>query len=158
MTGEKDLKKDARMDTLKVISDDSRTASEDTVLSTPVSPTQVSNEPEMKTEYFIVATSFAAPFVSDDSTSFETALTPASALVQFARRYKHPAGLYAALAYASATAYHKGAQPLARWLSNHAAKIDAAKPTMILVHGPGSMELDGKAVTVKNPKDGFVRR
>jgi hypothetical protein len=157
MKNKEENDQDTRMDT-KVDPIDSRTASEDTVLSPSVSPTQVSNEPDMQTEYFIVATSFAAPFVSDDTTSFETALTPASALTQFAKRYKHPAGLYAALAYASATAYHKGAEPLARWLSNHAAKIESAKPTMVLVHGPGCMELDGKAVTVKNPKDGSVRR
>jgi hypothetical protein len=107
-----------------------------------------------KTEYFIVANSFAAPFVSDQSTGFEAASTPVLALSQYADRYKHPAGLYAAQVYASADAYHKGEKPIARWLSNHARRIEEAHPGSICSHGPGSIELDGKAVTVKDPKSG----
>lgn len=107
-----------------------------------------------KTEYFIVANSFAAPFVSDQSTSFAVGLTPLSALSAFADDYAHPCGLYAAEAYASADAYHKREKPLARWLSNHARGIEERKPTLLVSHGPGSVEIDGRATTIKEPKAG----
>lgn len=107
-----------------------------------------------QTEYFIVANSFAAPFCSDQSTGFQASLTPISALAAFAARYTHPFGLYAAEAYASAEAYHKGEKPVARWLSNHARAIAEKKPTLIVSHGPGSLELDGKAVKIESPKAG----
>lgn len=112
-------------------------------------------------EYFIVANSFAAPFVSDQSTGFQTALSPASALVDFAARYPHPWGLYAAEAYQSAEAYHKGEKPLAQWLCYHEqAKrrltAGSAGGYSHLGHAPGSFEIDGKAHTVKNPKKGSV--
>lgn len=109
-----------------------------------------------KTEYFIVANSFAAPFCSDQSTGFQLGLTPMGALQDYAACYTHPAGLYAAMAYESATAYNKGEKPLARWLSNHARKIDTARPTLICSEGPGALRLDGKTVTVKNPKAGYA--
>lgn len=70
-------------------------------------------------EFFIVAHSFAAPVVSDQSTGFATAITPGGALGSFAKAYRHPAGLYSARAYRSAEAYHKGEQPLAQWLCTH---------------------------------------
>jgi hypothetical protein len=96
--------------------------------------------------------SFAAPFVSDLSTAFEQAENPVTALTQYAARYRHPAGLYAAAAYASAEAYHKGEPMLARWLSNHARATMGA--TMVLSHGPGKVEVDGRAVTITQPKKG----
>jgi hypothetical protein len=111
-------------------------------------------------EYFIVANSFAAPFFSDDSTAFVKAASPVEALRKFAANYKHPAGLYAAIAFASADAYHKREKPLAKWLSNHErAKIRATKDKgsySYLGHGPGSFEVDGKAITVADPKAGDV--
>lgn len=112
------------------------------------------------TEYFIVANSFAAPFVSDDSTGFVTALTAADALVDFARTYSHPAGLYAAAAYASATAYHKHEKPLAQWLCNHEQakrRLTADLPGYsYLGHAPGLFEINHKAHTIENPKQGSV--
>lgn len=108
------------------------------------------------TEMFIVANSFAAPFCSDQSTHFVSARTPGAALVQFAKDYTHPFGLYSAVVYESATAYHKGEPALARWLSNHAQAIETRKSMTVLSHGPGSLELDGKAVTVRDPKAGAV--
>lgn len=72
------------------------------------------------TEYFIVANSFAAPFVSDTSNTYVTADTPEDALYDFAEDYGHPFGLYSANAYASADDFHKGKEPLARWRSNKA--------------------------------------
>ncbi len=111
-------------------------------------------------EFFIVAHSFAASFVSDESTGFASAASPGVALVHFAKGYTHPAGLYAAVAYASAEAYHKGAKPLARWLCNHEQekqRLTAKKGGYsYLSHGPGSFEIDGKAHTVCDPKRGSV--
>lgn len=111
-------------------------------------------------EFFIRAESFAAPFVSDSSTRFVEAATPEAALELFAGAYRHPAGLYAADAYESADAYHKGAGPLARWLCNHEqAKRHATrgKPSYsYLGHAPGSFEIDGEPVMVPDPKGGSV--
>jgi hypothetical protein len=107
-------------------------------------------------EYFIVANSFAAPFVSDQSTDFQEAPDPRAALECYAKRYKHPAGLYAAAAYESAEAYHKGGKILARWLSNHARKIEDVKPTMIQSDGPGMLTLDGKGYAITDPKGGYA--
>ena len=58
-------------------------------------------------EYFVVANSFAAPLISDQSTEYVQGESPADALERFAAEYKHPAGLYAAALYESADAYHK---------------------------------------------------
>lgn len=112
------------------------------------------------TEYFIFATSFAAPFVSDQSTGFASGLTPAGALMEFVKSYQHPAGLYAAMAYRSADAYHKGEPSLAQWLCNH----EQAKRRLTaglsgygyLGHGPGSFEINGTTHTVQDPKQGSV--
>jgi hypothetical protein len=105
-------------------------------------------------EYFIVARSFAAPFVSDESTGFQEATTPVSALEKFARRYTHPCGLYAAECYASADAYHRRAKMLARWLSNHARVMLETPHTSFRSNGPGSVELDHRTITIDDPRGG----
>jgi hypothetical protein len=111
-------------------------------------------------EYFVTARSFAAPFVSDTSDGYVTAETPQQALEQFAANYKHPMGLYAAEAWASADAYHKGEKSLAQWLSNHEQakqKVTAGQSSYsYLGNGPGRFEVNGSKVTVENPKDGSV--
>ncbi len=86
-------------------------------------------------EYFIIANSFAAPFCSDESRTYVTGQTPLIALQEFATRYSHPYGLYAAAAYKSADAYHKGEKPLAKWLSNKSRQ---------------------DTTVGKNPKDGYA--
>ena len=112
------------------------------------------------TEYFIVANSFAAPFCSDTSEEFIEAADPRAALEQFAARYNHPAGLYAANCFRDANAKAKGEAPLARWWSNRVrAEHEATK-------GLGSysfrgisaeaFEVDGKRFTVDDPKGGSV--
>lgn len=112
------------------------------------------------TEYFIVANSFAAPFVSDQSTSFVEADSPTEALEKFAADYGHPAGLYAANCYASANDYHKNADPLAQWLSNHVLAereaIADKKGYSYLGHGPGDFEINGERITIDDPKGGRV--
>lgn len=111
-------------------------------------------------EFFVVANSFAAPFFSDESTSFEMGDTPEEALESFAARYEHPCGLFAAVAYESATAYHKGEEPIAKWLCNH--EIERMRLTKgkggnsYYGHGPGDFEIDGIRVHVDKPKDGHV--
>lgn len=111
-------------------------------------------------EYFIQARSFAAPFVSDESTAYGTAATPEEALTAFATDYRHPMGLYAAEAYESADAYHKRQEPLARWLCNH--EREKQRLTALAAgysyrgNGPGDFELNGERVKVDNPKAGSV--
>src|SRR5262245_53093735 len=73
-------------------------------------------------EFFIVANSKAAPIVSDTTRTYVEADNAEDALVQFIREYSHPAGLYAARAYASADAFEKGQPYLDEWLSFDAIK------------------------------------
>ena len=111
-------------------------------------------------EYFIVANSFAAPVFSDTSEHFVVAQSPESALEQFAKDYKHPCGLYSAVCYADANAYHKCKKGLAKWLCNHEAekqRLTGNRSYSYLGHGPGDFEIDGKRHRIKNPKAGSVR-
>ncbi len=111
-------------------------------------------------EYFIVANSFAAPFVSDTSEKFVVATTPEEALKQYAAEYSHPAGLYAAVAYKDANAKAKGEEPVARWLCNHELEKQRLTNDMgaysYLGHGPGDFEVDGKRHMIADPKGGKV--
>lgn len=110
--------------------------------------------------YFIFARSFAAPFFSDDSTHYIEASGPQEALEELALKYTHPAGLYAAEAWANADAYHKGERPLARWLSNHEqAKQQLTKDKSAysyMGHGPGDFEINRERHKIENPKGGSV--
>jgi len=112
------------------------------------------------TEYFIRANSFAAPFFSDDSTEYVEAETPTVALEKFAKNYKHPAGLYAAVLYASADDYHKGNKPLLKWLCNH--EIEKMRLTKdlgsftFLGKGPGKFEINNTLHVVPDPKSGQI--
>lgn len=110
-------------------------------------------------EYFILANSFAAPFFSDEGTSYAEADTPEAALEKFAADYKHPAGLYAANAYASSDAYHKGEPALARWRCNKARVMEefTSKGThSIYSADAGTVEIDGEEVRIEDPKAGAV--
>lgn len=111
-------------------------------------------------EFFIQAMSFAAPFVSDESSGFVEAESPQKALEKFAAEYTHPAGLYSANCYASADAYHKGEERLAQWLCNHEqAKQKATEGKggySYRGNGAGKFEIDGKEIEVENPKAGSV--
>lgn len=111
-------------------------------------------------EYFIVANSFAAPFVSDQSTHFQEGESPEDALTRFARTYRHPAGLYAANAYESADSYHKNGPIVAKWRSNQASAI--AKATegkgsySLQSNSPGVFSVDGERHSIENPKGGSL--
>lgn len=111
-------------------------------------------------EYLIVANSFAAPFFSDTSTKVVEALSPEAALLHFAAEYDHPAGLYSATCYGSAAGYHKGEQPIARWLCNH--EIEKQRLTKDLGgysymgHAPGIFEINGVRHEIEAPKAGRV--
>jgi len=76
----------------------------------------------MLNEYFIVANSFAAPFVSDKSEAWWNGISPEDALLAFRKEYKHPCGLYCAYLYADANAYKKKEQPLATYMAPEALK------------------------------------
>lgn len=75
-------------------------------------------------EYFIQAHSFAAPFCSDESTASVQAPSPEAALDLFASAYSHPAGLYAARAFADAAAMCEGQMPLAVYRSFLAQELE----------------------------------
>jgi len=112
------------------------------------------------TEYYVVTTSFAAPFFSDTDRRWVEAESPEAALEKVAREYSHPCGLYAAVCYEDANAEAKGKKPLAKWLCNHErAKMRATEKKggySYCGHGPGDFEVDGKRIRVKNPKAGSV--
>jgi hypothetical protein len=112
-------------------------------------------------EYFILSNSFAAPFFSDQGTSYIMAENPADALNSFVASYKHPCGLYSANCYESADAYHKGDKQLAQWLCN----VELGKQRLtkdlpggysIMGHGPGEFEINHERHVVENPKEGRV--
>lgn len=110
-------------------------------------------------EYFIVANSFAAPFFSDQSESFEDADSPEKALEAFAARYSHPARLFAADCFASATAYHKNEKPLARWLSNHEIMRQTVTKKIpggysYLGIAPGRFKINGELIIADKPFEG----
>jgi hypothetical protein len=111
-------------------------------------------------EFFICANSFAAPFVSDESTHFVEADSAEKALEKFAAEYDHPCGLFSAQAYQNADAFHKNKKPLAQWLCNHEiAKEKATKGKgayVFMSRSPGEFEIDGKVIKVKDPKKGRV--
>lgn len=110
-------------------------------------------------EFFIVANSFAAPFCSDQDTSYIDARTPEGALIGFAESYKHPFGLYAAMCYASADAWHKKERPLAEWLSNYAAekhRLTKNLGTHSFSSNGREFCIDGKWHAVADPKSGRV--
>ena len=109
-------------------------------------------------EYFIVANSFAAPFVSDQSESFEDAESPKKALESFVARYSHPARLFAADCYESATDFHKGKPPLARWLCNHEIALQKATKGKDCFSytslGPGRLKVDDELIVIDKPFEG----
>lgn len=106
-------------------------------------------------EYYIEANSFAAPFFSDQSHAYVEADSPAAALERFAGEYRHPCGLYAAVAYSGADARNKGEDPLARWLSNQAQRLEGVTG-MVRMDEPGKGEINGELVEIADPKAGKV--
>ena len=111
-------------------------------------------------EFFLVANSFAAPFVSDISTHYRTAETAGAALLDLAKAYGHPAGLYAADCYSSADDYHKGQKPLMRWLCNQELEKQRVTNGMncysYFSERCGSFEINGEAYRVDDPKLGTL--
>jgi hypothetical protein len=113
-------------------------------------------------EYFIVASSFAAPFFSDQSSQYIKGENPTEAMKSFVKQYKHPAGLYSAALYASADAYHKNDKHLLQYLSNH--ELGLRKATRgkhsysYYGRAPGDFEINGQNVIVSNPKGGRIIR
>jgi hypothetical protein len=112
-------------------------------------------------EYFIIANSFAAPFVSDTSEGYETGNNAKEALRKYVEKYTHPAGLYSARCYASADDYHKGKPFLAEYLSNHERALQKATKNKgsysYMGNGAGDFEIDHKRIKVENPREGRIR-
>lgn len=68
--------------------------------------------------YFITGSTFAAPFVGEKVEGYVKANTAEDALLEFAAVRTSFPYLYAANAYESADAFHKGLSPCAEWRSN----------------------------------------
>lgn len=111
-------------------------------------------------EYFIVANSFAAPFVSDTSTSFVEADSAEKALALYVVQYSHPFGLYSATAFRSSDAYHKGEKPLAQWLCNleitKQRAVGGSSSYQVRSRGTTEIEVDGVVHKVEDPKGGQI--
>lgn len=111
-------------------------------------------------KYFIVANSFAAPFCSDQSTGFQTAENPKEALEKFAKGYGHRFGLYAAMCYESAEAYHEGKEPVGQWLCNFEQEKERVTKNLgayTFCHkAEGVFTVDDKEYHVVNPRKGSV--
>lgn len=120
-------------------------------------PNEMKIEDRTVPRYFVVASSFAAPFFSDRSTSFVSGNTPGQALAQYAANYSHPFGLYAAALYASADAYHSNEKPLVKWLCNfeqERIRQTAGLAAYLFSCDGDAMVIDDRRVVVKNPKGG----
>lgn len=109
-------------------------------------------------EYFVIANSFAAPMFSDTTMEYVKGSTPREAMQKFVAEYTHPCGLYAALLYESADAYHKGKKEIVRFLCNQ--EIERAKLMKnggsFYGKGNGVFEINGKEYRVKDWNKGKI--
>lgn len=106
-------------------------------------------------EFFIRGYTFAAPFVSEEVARYVEAEGAGAALESLAAQMHDGIGLFAAEAFISADAFHKGAAPVARWLSNKARAIEGAGS--IYSSGPGHVTLNGdRDVIIDDPKAGSL--
>lgn len=110
--------------------------------------------------WFVKTESFAAPWFSDTGHEFVAAETASEALEIVAALYTHPCGLYAAAAWPSSDAMHKGEAPSATWMCNH--EIERRRLTenlssySYLGRAPGDFEIDHVRHLIENPKQGRV--
>lgn len=109
-------------------------------------------------EFFVVANSFSAPFISDQSTGYAKGKTPEEAMEAFALAYKHPCRLYAAVMYESADAYHKGERAILRWLCNFALAMETATKDLSCYssrsESPRGFYINDKWFAVTDPYEG----
>lgn len=109
-------------------------------------------------EFFISATTFAAPFVSDRIDTYEDAATPQEAVLTVVERHRDGIGIYAANAFASADAYHKKQSPLAQWRCNRERlirnAIDAYGAISVASDWSDRVEINGELHTIDGPKEG----
>ncbi len=110
-------------------------------------------------EYFIKATTFPAPFISETVSKFVEAPSPEKALERFVAEFQWEVGVYAANCYTDANSEHKGQEPLAQWLCNK--EIAHREATKDLKGGhsyysesPERFRINGEWFTVDNPKQG----
>jgi len=109
-------------------------------------------------EYFVVANSFAAPFFSDREEEYVKGNNPKEAMEKFIKKYNHPCGLYAAILYVNADAYHKDGKILVRYLSNEAFFMQKKGGTSIYKDRTGHVEIDGVWYDIPNPTGGSIRK
>lgn len=108
----------------------------------------------MGTEYFVVVNTFATPFISETYTKFIEGESPAQALLEYCEKVRP----YSANVYWDANDYHKGKEPVARYLCNkEIAKQEAAKGLNSFTYESkheDSFIMDGVEHFVNNPRDG----
>jgi hypothetical protein len=107
-------------------------------------------------EYFVNANSFAAPFFSDMSNHFVKEASPKKAMLKFVKEYKHPCGLYAANLYKNSDDYHKGKDPLVRWVCNEALFMESKTYVKVYKDRTGHIQLDDKWYDVEDPTGGKI--
>lgn len=100
-------------------------------------------------DYFVHATTFAAPFVSETVTKYVAAESPEAALTQIVEQYKSSLPIYAADAYATADAFHRKQSALARWRSNKARAVEGA--SSVYSTSPSLSEINGEPVVIADP-------
>lgn len=109
-------------------------------------------------EFFVFASSFAAPWASDETKAYVAGESGLDALRSFVKKYKHPAGLYFAAVYEYGDDYLKEHDPLARWRSNWLIQTkDASKDLggyAFKKTSDVSFEINGKRFLVHDPKGG----
>jgi len=105
-------------------------------------------------EFFVVMNSFAAPFFSDTSEKFVEADNLDECKRKVLAEYTHPCGLYAAMVYANANDYHKGRDPIAKYLCNlERRKKEATKglPAYTMQGlSKNAFRVDGKTYTAED--------
>jgi len=115
-------------------------------------------------EYFVVANSFAAPFFSDLNERYVKGNNPEDAMQRFVKKYSHPCGLYSAVLFANADAYHKGEKSLCRFLCN--LELEKQRLTKNLKefsfkHEPktknlSTIEINHKKHSIRKPRRGKI--
>lgn len=115
-------------------------------------------------EYFVVANSFAAPFFSDEEEGYIKGKSPRDAMQKFVKKYSHPCGLYSAVLFTNADAFHKNKKPLCKYLCN--LELEKQRLTKNLKgfsfkHESISkdlsvIEIDYKKHSIRNPRGGKI--
>ncbi len=111
-------------------------------------------------EFFVMGSSFPAPFCGDNLESFVEADTPAEALQRFVDSCSHPCGVYSAAAFLSSDDQKKGGRALVRYCSNELLVREEATRGLGCYstsrNSDGDLVVNGKVHKIVNPKGGRI--